>query len=116
MAPSGGADGTSGRQSTRREEQMIVHTIDIRESGPDGLVAILEPHDFERQTAVEMRLVSEAHAIVCCVVECKRMAGGEVTVHRRHSKRPTETVYLCAEHIEWHSLGDTLRLRMESNR
>lgn len=95
---------------------MIVHVIDIRESTGNGLVAVLDPHNFERLAEAEMRLVSESHGIACCVVECNRIAGGEIVVHRRHSKRPTETVYLCAEHIERHSVGDALRLRVESNR
>ncbi len=95
---------------------MIVHVIDIRESTLDGLIAVLEPHDFERMAAVEMRLVSESNRVPCCVVDCDRHAGGEILVHRRHSKRPEEPAYLCAEHIEWHSVGDALRLRVESNR
>lgn len=58
---------------------MIVHTIDIRESGPDGLVV-------------------------------------EITVHRRHSRRLSESAYLCVGHSEAHREGVALRLRVESNR
>ena len=95
---------------------MIVHSIDIRESGPDGLIAVLEPHDFPRSEAVEARLVSERHLLGCFVQGCERDSGVGIDVHRRHSRRPSETAYLCAEHMEAHRTGTTLRLVVESNR
>ena len=95
---------------------MIVHVVDIRESGPDGLIAVLDPHESERSTAAEARLVSEAHRIDCAAERCDRWAGAEIVVHRRHSRRPSETAYLCNDHLADHRAGGWLRLRMESNR
>ena len=94
---------------------MIVHTIDIRESGPGGLVTLLEPHEFPRAGEVEARAVGPSWG-GCCVESCDLRAWSEITVHRRHSRRITETVYVCREHIDAHRAGDVLRLVVESNR
>ena len=95
---------------------MIVHNVDIRESGPDGLIVILEPHDFPRSGEVEGRLVSEAHRIGCFVPDCPRSGGTEIVLHRRHSKRPTEEAYLCAFHFDEHRAQEPVRLIVVSNR
>lgn len=95
---------------------MIIHNVTIRESGPDGLIVVLEPHGFPRAGEAEARLVSEAHRIGCFVPDCPRSGGSEMVIHRRHSKRPTEEVYLCAFHFDEHRAGETLRLVVVSNR
>lgn len=95
---------------------MIIHTVDIRESGPDGLVAVLEPHDRnDRSLAVEADPIG-AYPYRCAAVDCEAPAWGGVTIHRRHSRRYIEIVYLCAEDIERHRTGEALRFRVESNR
>ena len=95
---------------------MIVHAIDIRESGAAGLIAVLEAHDFPRAGEAEARVVSERHLLGCFVQGCERDAWSEIVVHRRHSRRLSETAYLCAGHMEAHRSGTTLRLVVESNR
>lgn len=92
---------------------MIVHNIEIRESGPAGLIAVLEPHDFARTRAVEARLAALSK---CCVDGCGDYAWSEMTVHRVHSRRVSETVYVCEGHIDAHCVGATLRLRVDSHR
>lgn len=94
---------------------MIVHNIDIRESGPDGLIAILEPHAEVRSPGVETHPVYGSWAS-CAVQDCTWDADGEMTVHRRHSKRLEEAAYICDAHLTAHQLGETLRLVVESNR
>ena len=94
---------------------MIVHNIEIRESGPAGLIAVLEPHDFARTRDVEARFALDLVA-GCCVDGCASHSWSEMTVHRLHSRRVSETVYVCEEHIDAHCVGATLRLRLESNR
>lgn len=94
---------------------MIVHVIDLRESGPDGLIAILEPHDFPRAGEAEARRW-ETGLTECFVQGCDRSSRSEIVVHRLYSRRLSETAYLCAKHMEAHQTGASLRLRVESNR
>lgn len=93
---------------------MIVHVVDIRESGPNGLIGILEPHGFERSEAVEATRW-ETHLGGCCVEGCDRYSWSEVVIHRLHSRRLSETLYLCDEDMVRHRAGEPLRIRLESS-
>lgn len=95
---------------------MIVHIVDIRESGPAGLIAVLKGHNFARAGEAEARLISEAHGIMCYVEGCDRGAGYEIVLHRRHSRHYDEIAYLCATDCNRHQDGEPLRLRVESHR
>lgn len=94
---------------------MIVHVVDIRESGPDGLIAVLAPCEPQRSLEVE---ADGCGGWDCVVQKCPsvRPWGGAVALHRRHSRREREDVFLCAGHIKDHREGKPLRLVLESNR
>lgn len=95
---------------------MIVHTFEVVEAGPKGLIGLLEPHEFGRSIDVEGR--HDERAEVTCQVEgCEGFVSYEVTLHRRHSRRQTEPLYLCADDFHRHRGTDKpLRIVVESNR
>lgn len=91
---------------------MIVHVIDMRESGPDGMVAVIEPHAELRSADVETVPVDGAW-LLCAIEGCHGDSAGKMTVHVRHSRRLDEIAYLCEPHIRLHASGEQLRLVVE---
>lgn len=100
---------------------MIVHQIEIVQSGPDGLIAKVPPCRGERRSR-DVEASSDASdgatfagdLIDCAFVGCDWAAAYEMNVHVKYSRAPIgEPVYLCAAHLELHQLGAELRVVRE---
>ena len=94
---------------------MIIHVVDVVESGPEGLIAILEPHDTERSIEVDATLLDQ-EMVECQAQDCQTFRTYLVKVHRRHSSRRDEDLLLCVEDLQRHRAGEPLRIVVESNR
>lgn len=89
---------------------MIIHPIRIVAS---GRIAELLPHAGEpRDLRVEVRGIPSVE-VDCQRVDCDRQAVYETIVHVGNSRRTDEPVYLCAEDVKAHRLGETLRIVLE---
>lgn len=84
---------------------MNIHPFDVTQSAPNR--GILHPHAATPQLEIDAERLDETPT-TCDVLDCVTSVTWLLKIHQAHSRRTTDDIVLCNDHLREHRRGVAL--------